>query len=137
MGLKKRKADSGQTGGEVSRRRVIAAHVLMAAAGVYGGFIQAGVGFIIMAILHRVLGLDLVRVNMHKVFIVGVYTIAALTIFAWRGNVVWVAGLFLAVGNSVGALVGTHLAVKKGERIIRIVLYVALIAMVVKLVLAR
>jgi len=80
-----------------------------------------------------VLGLDLVRVNMHKVFIVGVYTIAALTIFACRGNVVWIAGLFLAVGNSVGAWVSTHFAVKKGEHIIRIVLYIALVAMVIKL----
>jgi hypothetical protein len=134
MAMKKRKTENTQPVKEVSRRRVIAAHVLMVVAGFYGGFIQAGVGFILMAILHRVLGLDLVRVNMHKVFIVGVYTLVALAIFAYRGNVVWFAGLFLAVGNSVGAWVATHFAVKKGERIIRIVLYVALIAMVVKLV---
>ena len=41
--------------------------------GVYGGFIQAGVGFLLMPVLHRVLGLDLVRTNMHKVFIVAGY----------------------------------------------------------------
>jgi len=133
MAMRKRKAEIARPVGEISRRRVIAAHVLMVAVGVYGGFIQAGVGFILMFILHRVLGLDLVRVNMHKVFIVGVYTIAALTIFACRGNVVWIAGLFLAVGNSVGAWVSTHFAVKKGEHIIRIVLYIALVAMVIKL----
>ncbi len=137
MALKNRKTQVTRHGEKVSRRRVIAAHVLMVAAGFYGGFIQAGVGFILMAILHRVLGLDLVRVNMHKVFIVGVYTIAALGIFAWRGNVLWLAGLILAVGNSIGAWVGTHFAVKKGERIIKIVLYIALIAMVVKLILSQ
>ena len=136
MALKKGKSKVASQAGQVSRKRVIAAHVLMAVAGVYGGFIQAGVGFILMAILHRVLGLDLVRVNMHKVFIVGVYTIAALAIFAWRGNVVWLVGLILALGNSAGAWVGTHFAVKKGERIIKIVLYIALIVMVVKLALS-
>lgn len=114
-------------------RRVILAHVLMVLAGFYGGFIQAGVGFILMAILHRVLGLDLVRVNMHKVFIVGVYTIVALSIFAWKGNVSWTPGIFLAAGNAVGAWVGTHFAVKKGERIIRIVFNIAIVIMVIKL----
>ncbi len=80
--------------------------------------------------------LDLVRVNMHKVFIVGIYTIVALSIYAWNGNIVWIPGLCLAVGNSTGAWVGAHLAVKKGEKVIRIVLYVALIAMAAKLVLS-
>ena len=135
MALKKRNKTDMQQCGKVSRLRVVIAHVLMVAVGVYGGFIQAGVGFILMAILHRVLGLDLVRVNMHKVFIVGIYMIVALAIFAYRGNVVWSAGLFLAVGNATGAWIGTHFAVKKGEGIIKIVLYIALVAMAIKLAL--
>ena len=49
-------------------------------AGFWGGFIQIGVGFILMPILHRVMGLDLVRVNMHKVFIVMSYTLVALLV---------------------------------------------------------
>ncbi len=122
--------------GAVSRTRLVWAHILMVGAGLYGGFIQAGVGFILMAILHRVLRLDLVRVNMHKVFIVGVYTVPALAVFALTGSVRWRVGLFLAAGNAAGAWLATHLAVKKGEGIIRIILYVALTIMALRLLLS-
>lgn len=119
----------------LSRKRRIVAHVLMVGAGIYGGFIQAGVGFILMAILHKVLRLDLVRVNMHKVFIVGVYTLVALSIFASKGQVVWLAGIVLAAGNSVGGWVATHLAIKKGEKLIRWIFNIVLLGMAIKLIL--
>ena len=135
MSLKKHKPGSATTTGPPEQKRLIAAHILMAVAGFYGGFIQAGVGFILMAILHRVLGLDLVRVNMHKVFIVGVYTIFALAVFAVRGNVAWIPGISLAAGNAAGGWVGSHIAVKKGERLIRIVFNTALMILAIKLLL--
>lgn len=116
-------------------KRLVLGHLLMVAAGFYGGIIQAGVGFILMPILHRVMGLDLVRVNMHKVFIVGAYTVPALSIFAWKGDVRLVPGLSLAVGMALGAWFGSHFAVKKGEKAIRVVLYIALTAMAAKLLL--
>ena len=109
----------------------------MVGTGFYGGFIQAGVGFILMAVLHGVLGLDLVRVNMHKVFIVGLYTLAALLIFAIKGQVLWSAGLVLAVGNALGGWIATRLALKKGEGLIRWILYVTLLVMAIKLVLVH
>ncbi len=117
----------------LTRGRLVLGHGLMVVAGFYGGFIQAGVGFIMMAILHRVMGLDLVRVNMHKVFIVGVYTVVALAVFAARGNVLWRTGLVLAAGMALGGWIGSHVAVGKGEKFIRIVLNVALVAMAAKL----
>jgi uncharacterized membrane protein YfcA len=135
MSVKKHRPGSVTTTGPPGQNRLIAAHILMAVAGFYGGFIQAGVGFILMAILHRVLGLDLVRVNMHKVFIVGTYTIFALAVFAVRGNVAWIPGISLAAGNAVGGWVGSHIAVKKGERLIRIVFNTALMILAIKLLL--
>ncbi len=101
--------------------------------GFYGGFIQAGVGFLLMAALYHILKLNLVAVNMHKVFIVFVYTIPALGIFVATGNVDWVLGLCLAAGNSFGAWWGAHVAVKGGEKIIRAILAVAILIMAVKL----
>ena len=71
--------------------------------GFYGGFIQVGVGFLFMASLYHLLKLDLVRVNMHKVFIILIYTIPALIIFALSNNVNWLLGLTLAAGTSFGA----------------------------------
>jgi uncharacterized membrane protein YfcA len=105
----------------------------MIAVGFYGGFIQIGVGFIIMPVLHRVLGLDMVRVNMHKVFIVGVYTIAALIVFASQVQILWVLGACLAVGNSIGAWLGTRTSISKGEKTIKIVLNTVMVLFIIKL----
>ncbi len=116
-----------------SGRRVLLVHLAMIFVGMYGGFIQIGLGFIIIPILQRGLSLDLVRVNMHKVFIVGAYMIFAIAVYAFQGKVYWFIGLIIAIGNSVGAWVGTHLAIRKGERLIRIVLNSALILMAIKL----
>ncbi|MFK7976199.1 MAG: sulfite exporter TauE/SafE family protein [Halioglobus sp.] len=108
-------------------------HILMVLAGFWGGFIQLGVGFIIMPILNRVMGLDLVRTNMHKVFIVAMYTLVALTVFASQLELLWAVGIALAVGNSIGGYLGAHFTIAKGERLIRIVLNVVLCCFIAKL----
>ena len=121
------------TGQQVSRKRMIIGHLLMIGVGFYGGFIQVGVGFIVMPVLNRVLGLDLVRVNMHKVFIAGVYTIAALMVFASQIQILWALGACLGVGNAIGGWLGTHMTISKGEKLIRFVLNTVLVIFVVKL----
>jgi hypothetical protein len=115
-------------------RRQSLTYAGMVAVGFYGGFIQAGVGFLIMAALHRGWGLDLVRVNMHKVFIILIYTIPALLVFMVHGSVWWTMGIALAAGNATGAWLASIAAVKKGDPFIRAILFIALIAMAVKLV---
>jgi hypothetical protein len=106
----------------------------MAFIGFYGGFIQVGVGFLLMASLYHLLRLTLVRVNMHKVFIVGIYTLPALLIFALSGNVDWFSGLILGAGNAIGAWWGAHFAIKGGDRIIRAVLGIALLIMAARMI---
>ena len=79
------------------------------------------------------MGLDLVRTNMHKVFIVGVYTIAALAVFASQVPVMWLVGGVLALGNSVGGYIGAHFTVSRGEKLIRVILNLVLVAFIIKL----
>ncbi|QDU08024.1 sulfite exporter TauE/SafE family protein [Gimesia aquarii] len=117
------------------RRRLTAGHFLMVLVGFYGGFIQAGVGFIIIAIINNVMKLDLLRTNMHKVFIVAIYTVVAIGIFAWEGKIDWITGLFLMAGMSLGGWIGSHLAVSKGDSFIRAVLYTAIVCMSIRLLL--
>jgi uncharacterized protein len=109
-------------------------YLSMVGIGFYGGFIQAGVGFIFMSALRLALGPGLVRVNMHKVLVVGLYTFLALGIFIWQDKVMWVAAISLAIGNSIGGWIGAHLAVGKGDRFIAVVYDLALVALVIKLV---
>lgn len=114
-------------------RRLLLGHLLMVGAGFWGGFIQLGVGFIMMPILHRVMGLDLVRTNMHKVFIITIYTVVALAVFAAQVELMWWVGAWLALGNAIGGWLGAHTTVVKGEHWIRWVLNLTLAAFIVKL----
>jgi len=124
---------AGSQAHDPTRKQLVYGHALMLGVGFWGGFIQLGVGFIIMPVLNRVMGLDLVRTNMHKVFIVAVYTVIALLIFARHVEILWVVGLALAVGNSLGGYLGAHFAVSGGERLIRLVLNVVLAVFIIKL----
>jgi uncharacterized membrane protein YfcA len=101
----------------------------MFAVGVYGGFIQVGVGFVLMASIYHLMRLSLVRVNMHKVFIVFIYTVPALLVFILTSNVNWKFGLALAAGTASGAWWSAKVSVKKGEGLIRIVLIVIILIM--------
>jgi uncharacterized membrane protein YfcA len=84
------------------------------ATGLYGGFLQAGVGFLALATT-TLAGLDLVRGNAVKVFIVMLLTLVSLAAFAATGYVHWPAGLALAAGNVAGSVVGVRIAVVKGH----------------------
>lgn len=101
--------------------------------GIYGGFIQAGVGFLMMAALNRYYKIDLVRTNAIKVAVALIYTSATLVVFIWADLIYWGIGLALAAGNAAGAWWASHWSVKKGEKGIRIVVAVMALAMAVKL----
>lgn len=101
--------------------------------GIYGGFIQAGVGFLIMGALSAIHGFSLVKINSMKVFIVLIYTIAALGVFIYEGKVNWLYGIVLAIGNSAGAWFASRWSVEKGDKVIKIFLIVTVIALSIKL----
>src|SRR3990172_4992546 len=106
---------------------------VMFAIGFYGGFIQVGVGFMLMASLSHILRMDLVRVNMHKVFIVFLYTLPTLIMFAVTGNINWLLGLSLAAGNAFGAWWSAKISISGGEKVIRVVLVISMFVMSIKL----
>ena len=100
--------------------------------GIYGGFIQAGVGIFLLAGLVLGAGFDLVRANAIKVFIVLFFTVPALAVFVINNQVSWGWGLLLAVGNMSGAWAGTRFAARPGAAVwvhrllILVVIYSAL-----------
>ncbi len=104
------------------------------AVGIYGGFVQAGVGFFILAATTWV-GLDLVRGNAVKVLSVLAFTAVSLGIFAWEGKVDWPLGLALAAGNVAGGLVGVRLTVLKGHAWVKGAVTIAIIVFAILLLL--
>lgn len=100
--------------------------------GIYGGFVQAGVGFLIITAL-LVHGLDLVRINAIKVFVIFAYTFIALGVFIYHGQVDYSLGLALAAGNSLGGMIGPKLAVDKGHDWIKKVVSLTVLVFALKL----
>ncbi len=119
--------------GEVAAKPTIMQYITFFIIGVYGGFIQLGVGFMLIAGLVLGCGYDLVKTNGVKVFIVLIYTVFALTIFFINKQVDLVAGLILGVGNMIGAYAGVHFTVKGGAKYVRYVLIIALVLIILKL----
>lgn len=100
--------------------------------GVYGGFVQAGVGLLILAVTTWA-GLDLVRGNAVKVLAILCLTVLALLIFAVQGRVDWVLGLCLGFGSLLGGVLGARLAVLAGNRWLRWIVTVTVLGFAVKL----
>jgi len=102
------------------------------AVGVYGGFVQAGVGFLVLAVTTAA-GLDLVRGNAVKVLSILGVTVLSLAIFAYSGRVDWWIGLVLGTGTIAGSQIGVRLTVLKGDRWLRAVVTAAVIVFAIKL----
>ncbi|HEY5692150.1 MAG TPA: sulfite exporter TauE/SafE family protein, partial [Cyclobacteriaceae bacterium] len=101
--------------------------------GIYGGFLQAGIGFLVIAMLRHVNNFSLIKINYIKVFAAILYTGAAVVIFALQDKIVWTIGLTLAVGQGLGGWYASRWSVGAGEMWIKRILVVAVIAMAIKL----
>ena len=93
-------------------------------AGLYGGFIQAGVGFILVAIVSGVLHYDLLRSNALKLVCTSIFSGVALIIFALQGQVLWLTGIVLALGSVLGALASVRFAINVDESVLRSILVI-------------
>lgn len=121
--------DTVEPPGRLGRAGLLAAFF---AVGFYGGFVQAGIGFLLIAVIMAA-GLDLVRGNALKVLVVLAYTPLSLALFAAGGKVVWGIGAALAAGNLTGGLIGVRLTVLKGHEWIKRFVTVVVIAFAIRL----
>jgi len=121
------KSDTGRS------KPSLANTIIFLAIGFYGGFIQAGVGFFLLAGLVMSAGFDLVKANAIKVLIVLAFTVVALAVFIVSKQVNYTLGLVLGAGSMLGAWLATHVAVRHGARFIRWILLVAVLGSAVKL----
>ena len=101
--------------------------------GIYGGFINAGIGIVIMLFLNRINRLSLVKTNASKTAIVFIYSSLALAVFAFNDAIDWKLGLLMALGTSVGAWWASRWSVKKGDQVIRWAMLITIGIMAVKL----
>ncbi|MFW6049717.1 MAG: sulfite exporter TauE/SafE family protein [Myxococcota bacterium] len=104
------------------------------AIGFYAGFLQAGVGILILLYMSLVQGVGLVKANAVKVVVILVLTSAALGAFVWQGvEIDALRGLVLAAATTGGGYLGAVATMRRGERFVRVVLVTVVVASVTKL----
>jgi uncharacterized membrane protein YfcA len=110
---------------------------VMVAVGFYGGFVQAGVGVLLLASLVAGAHYDAVTANGVKLVLTFLLTLVALPIFAMNGQVDWELGFLMASGQGVGAYFAARFATKSPNAGIWIkrLLVVVIVATLVKLAL--
>jgi hypothetical protein len=85
--------------------------LIFLAVGFYGGFIQAGVGVIMLVVLMSATSYTLTNANAIKLLLTLLLTIPAFSIFIWSGQIEWIAGLTLSVAQMLGAFWAAKFAI--------------------------
>lgn len=113
-----------------------AVYLAMFFIGLYGGFIQVGVGILFIVVLYRMLKIDLAQVNVFKVLIVLIYTLPALAIFLFNDQVRWNYGLVLAAGSMSGAWLAVKVNMSpRGAFVVKWLTVAVIIAIILRLLL--
>ncbi len=97
------------------------------AIGIYGGFIQVGTGYFLIAASSMMLGYDIIKTNAIKVSIMFFYTLVAMIVFFFDSQVYWAYGLLHSLGGILGSWIATKFALKKGANFVRWVIIIVII----------
>lgn len=97
-------------------------------AGFYGGFVQAGAGFVLIAAFVGVLKYDLLRANALKIVAALLFTIMSLAVFIARDQVAWLAGIYLAIGGIFGAMLAVKFSIDIKPKTLKILVLMMTIA---------
>ncbi len=98
--------------------------IMLFVSGLYGSFVQAGVGFVLIIALAGSLRYDLVKSNALKLLCTLGFTSIALVIFIARDQVAWIPGLILASTMMIGAHHGVKFAIKASAESLKWFLFI-------------
>lgn len=122
------------------RRRPAHAHAGPAAtlgvfaSGVYGGYFGAAQGILLLSILGLALDDDLQRINALKVVLAGLVNAVAAVLFAFVAHVAWGAALLIAVGSTIGGVIGARAGRRLPAPALRAVIVIVGVVAIVRLV---
>jgi uncharacterized membrane protein YfcA len=104
------------------------------ASGVYGGYFGAAQGILLLAVLGLELDDDLQRINALKVVLAGLVNLVAGVVFVFVAHVAWLPALLIAVGSSLGGILGARHGRRMSVPVLRALIVVVGVAAIVRLV---
>ena len=116
-----------------STKEIVISCVVFFFIGIYGGFVNAGIGLVVMLFLSYFNKMNLVKVNATKSIVILIYTAAAFLIFLYNDLVNFPYGISIALGTLYGGWKASVISVERGEGIIKVFMIISLIIISVKL----
>lgn len=101
--------------------------------GFYDGFFGPGTGSFFIFLMIRFLRMDFLRASATAKVLNFATNLAAIAYFASIDAVLWQVGLTMAVANILGAITGSHLAIKHGAAFVRKLFLVVVVALISKM----
>lgn len=103
--------------------------------GAYGGFLQAGLGIVLVLFLSRASTMDLVRANVLKSAATLALSLLAMAVFWSAGETLdpWRGGA-LACGSAIGGLIGADATVRLGPELVRRAIVASIVLALAKMV---
>ncbi|NPC75537.1 TSUP family transporter [Corallococcus exiguus] len=101
--------------------------------GTYDGFFGPGTGTFLIVAFSSLLGHGLARASADAKVVNFASNLASVTLFTLKGVVLWKVALPMAAAQFTGAWLGAHVAVKGGDRVVRVVVLGVVAALVLKL----
>ncbi len=107
-------------------------YVMAAVLGFYDGFLGPGAGSLMMFALVRLFGYDFLNAAANTKVLNLASNFGSLVLFMATGNVLYAVALPMAICNIAGGFLGAHFAVRGGNRLIRPVFLVVVVALITK-----
>ena len=101
--------------------------------GIYGGFIHAGVGFLMILVLSKVNRMGLSKSNSIKVFVALIFSTVAFLIFLGEDKINWIYGINLGIGSALGGWIASRWSYDKSDKTLKIILSFIILFMSIKL----
>jgi len=103
------------------------------AIGFYDGFIGPGAGSLLVIAFITFLGFDFLQANAHAKVVNLATNMGSIVLFIMKGAILWHIALPMAICNAVGGIIGSRMALSKGNRFIRTVFLWVIIATLCRL----
>jgi uncharacterized membrane protein YfcA len=116
-----------------AHRSLLVAAAIALVIGAYDGFFGPGTGTFLIFGFVLFFGAGMREASADAKVVNFASNLAAVALFASRGLVAWNVALPMAAGQFAGGLAGAHLAVRGGDRLVRWVVLLVVMALVVKL----
>ncbi len=113
------------------RLAIVAA--LFCVLGYYEGFVGGGGGTISRLLLMLILGVPMLEVGLADLAMSAASSAVASAVFVSAGQIDYVLLVPMALGGIIGAFIGSHIAVRKGDKWLRPLLYPVVVVLLIKL----